>query len=73
MTAARELVRTCLDLPAVLDRIGDTDSLLAHGVNSGEVILIALRCEQELGRALTDAELEELDSVTAVDLLLRAR
>lgn len=70
MTAARELIRGCLDLPALLDRIGDSDDLLTHGVNSGEVVLIALRCEQTLGRALTEAELEELDSVLAVDRLL---
>jgi acyl carrier protein len=72
MTAARELIRGCLDLPAVLDRISDSDDLLTHGVNSGEVVLIALRCEQTLGRALTDAELEQLDSVVAVDKLLGA-
>jgi acyl carrier protein len=71
VTAARELIRGCLDLPAVLDRISDTDDLLTHGVNSGEVVLIALRCEQTLGRALSDAELEQLDSVVAVDTLLR--
>jgi acyl carrier protein len=71
MTAARELIRGCLDLPAVLDRISDTDDLLTHGVNSGEVVLIALRCEQTLGRALSDTELEQLDSVVAVDTLLR--
>jgi Phosphopantetheine attachment site len=68
---ARELIRGCLDLPAVLDRISDTDDLLTHGVNSGEVVLVALRCEQALGRALSDAELERLDSVVAVDELLK--
>ena len=68
---ARELIRGCLDLPAVLDRIGDSDDLLTHGVNSGELVLVALRCEQALGRALTEAELEQLDSVLAVDRLLQ--
>jgi hypothetical protein len=71
MTAARELIRDCLDLPSVLDRIGDSDDLLTHGVNSGELVLVALRCEQALGRALTEAELEQLDSVLAVDRLLQ--
>lgn len=71
MTAGRELIRGCLDLPSVLDRIGDSDDMLTHGVNSGELVLVALRCEQALGRALTEAELERLDSVTAVDRLLQ--
>ena len=67
---ARALIRAGLDLPILLDRIGDTDDLVAAGVNSGEIVRIALHCEQRLGRALTDDELSTLTSVAAVTELL---
>ncbi len=70
MTGARELIRANLDLPALLDRIGDGDDLIAAGVNSGEVVRIALRCEQHLGRVLSDDELTALSTVRAVAELL---
>ena len=72
VTSARQLVRSGLDLPALLDRIGDDDDLMAGGVNSGEMVRIALRCEQELGRALTDDELAGLSTVRAVAELIEA-
>lgn len=70
MTGARNLIRSGLDLPALLDRIGDDDDLIAAGVNSGEMVRIALRCEQLLGRVLTDDELASLSTVRAVAELI---
>jgi acyl carrier protein len=70
---ARELVRSCLDLPALLDRIGDDEDLIGGGVNSGEVLRIALECENRIGRLLTDDELAALSSVRAVRKLLEAK
>jgi acyl carrier protein len=67
---ARALIRAGLDLPILLDRIGDTDDLVAAGVNSGEIVRVALQCEQRLGRPLTDDELSTLTSVAAVTELL---
>jgi hypothetical protein len=72
MTAARDLVRAHLDHPALLDRIADGDDLVAAGVNSGELIRVALACEERLGRPLGDEELSDLTSVQAVADLLRA-
>jgi len=69
---ARDLIRGCLDLPALLDRIGDEEDLVGSGVNSGEIVRIALRCEHRMGRLLTDAELTELSTVRAVAALLSA-
>jgi hypothetical protein len=68
---ARELVASCLDNPQMIDRIGDLDDLQAAGVNSGEVIQIALRCEEVLGRALTNDEMDVVHSLSGVDKLLR--
>jgi hypothetical protein len=69
---ARDLIRGCLDLPALLDRIGDEEDLVGSGVNSGEIVRIALRCEHRMGRLLTDTELAELSTVRAVTALLSA-
>jgi acyl carrier protein len=62
-----------LDLPALLDRIGDDDDLVGSGVNSGEIVKIALACEDRLGRMLTDDELSALSSVRAVAQVLETR
>ncbi len=72
MTGARALIRASLDLPALLDRITDDDDLIESGVNSGEIVRIALQCEQRLGRALSDDELTNLSTVRAVAELLGA-
>ncbi len=50
MDSARELIKTGLDYPPLLDRIGDHEDLVTVGVNSGEMIRIALACEEYLGR-----------------------
>jgi hypothetical protein len=70
VSTARELVRKCLDLPVVLDRLGDDDDLLTSGVNSGEMVRVALGCEERLGRPLTDDELAGLDTVNAIARVL---
>ncbi|GHI86201.1 acyl carrier protein [Streptomyces xanthophaeus] len=66
MSLARTLVRQSLDHPALLDRVSDEASLAGAGVNSGELIRLALNIEQQLGRALDDEELLELTSISAV-------
>jgi len=66
----RELVARSLDNPALLARVGDEEDLLAVGVNSGELIRIALSCEDVLGRALTDDELTAVHSLDGVRRLL---
>lgn len=68
--AARELVRSALELPALLETIDDDDDLQAAGVNSGELIMVALRCEERLARPLTETELSRLHSISAVAALL---
>ena len=72
MEQARALIRKCLDYPGLLDRIADDDDLVAAGVNSGEMIRVALGCEDFLDRALTDPELSRITSVRSVAELLAA-
>ncbi|GAA3203625.1 phosphopantetheine-binding protein [Actinocorallia longicatena] len=69
-SVARELIRQSLDLPSVVDRLDDDDDLAVGGIDSGEIVHIALRCEAVLGRALTGDELGRLTSVGSVADLL---
>ncbi|MCT2589312.1 acyl carrier protein [Streptomyces sp. N2-109] len=71
MSVARTLVRESLDHPALLDRVVDDADLAGAGVNSGELIKLALRLEDHLGRPLGDEELLGLTSVNAVAELLQ--
>lgn len=73
MTGARELIRASLDLPALLDLVADDDDLISAGVNSGELVQIAMHCEERLGRVLTDDELAGLSTVRAVAELLAGK
>jgi acyl carrier protein len=73
MTGARELIRASLDLPAMLDLIADDDDLIRAGVNSGELVQVAMHCEERLGRVLTDDELAGLSTVRAVAELLAGK
>lgn len=70
LTLARSIVRGKLDYPALLDQISDEDDLVNAGVNSGEIIQVALACENHLDRPLTDAELSGITSVRSVAELL---
>lgn len=70
--AAREILAGCMDLPMLLEGIGDEDDLTASGLGSAELLLIALRCEELLGRPLGDGELSELTTVTAIADLMAA-
>ena len=67
---AREVVKAALDNPSLLDGVPDDVDLVAAGVNSGEMIRLALFVEEELGRPLGDEELVRLTSVADVRALL---
>lgn len=66
----RELVQGSLDNPALAEAIGDGDDLVAAGVNSGEMIRVALALEDALGRPLSDNELTAVTSIEDVHRLL---
>lgn len=70
---AREIVRENLDYPALLDQIGDEEDLVNAGVNSGEIIRVALGCENHLDRPLTDVELSRITTIGSVADLLAQR
>jgi acyl carrier protein len=73
MVAARALIKKYLDYPPLLDRVADDEDMVAAGVNSGEMIRIAMGCEEHLDRQLTDAELTGMTSVRAIAGVLAGR
>ena len=70
MSKARELVRSCLGPDGFLDEVTDTEDLREAGLNSGEFVLISLRLEEEIDRALTDEELGRIRSIRDIDAVL---
>jgi acyl carrier protein len=68
---ARQLLRDSLDLPELAAQIGDDDTFLDAGVNSGEVIQVVYRCEKLLGLELDDEEIGMVTSVRDVATVLR--
>lgn len=70
MNEARELVRSALDDPGMLDPVADEDDLSDAGVASAELLRLGLACEDRLGRAITADELDRLVSIAAVQVLL---
>ncbi|MFD2467434.1 phosphopantetheine-binding protein [Amycolatopsis silviterrae] len=70
MSKARELVRSCLGPDDFLDEVTDTEDLREAGLNSGEFVLISLRLEEEIDRALTDEELGRIRSIQDIDAVL---
>ncbi|HEV2343027.1 MAG TPA: acyl carrier protein [Actinocrinis sp.] len=67
---ARDLIRSVMELPELLEAIDDDADLRMAGIDSGELILVALRCEQQLGRPLDESELSGLVSVRSVASIL---
>jgi acyl carrier protein len=63
---ARQLIQRCMDAPALLSTIDDDADLMQAGVNSGELILVSMECENLLGRPLTDPELSSLSTINDV-------
>lgn len=68
---ARQLLRDSLDLPDLAAQIGDGDSLLDAGVNSGEIMQLVYHCEKLLGVELDDEEIGMATSVRDVATVLR--
>lgn len=66
----RELLAQCVTVPAVLDAIGDADDLREAGLNSGEIVLLIMRLEDEVDRALEDEEITSVSTIAGIDALL---
>ncbi|MBC2905590.1 phosphopantetheine-binding protein [Streptomyces cupreus] len=73
LTPGHALLLEFVDLPELLDGIGRDDDLTTAGLNSGDLIRLALAIEEQTGSPLDDDELTALHTVAGIDQVLTAR
>ncbi|MDT9701485.1 phosphopantetheine-binding protein [Streptomyces sp. P17] len=73
LTPGHALLLEFVDLPELLDGIGRDDDLTTAGLNSGDLIRLALAIEEQTGSPLDDDELTALHTVEGIDQVLTAR
>jgi acyl carrier protein len=67
----REILAQCISAPAILDSLADDEDLREAGLNSGEIVLVVMRLEEGIGRALDDDEITSVTTIASIDALLR--
>lgn len=66
----RQLLLELVDVPGLFDELpGDAD-LLSVGINSGELIRLALAIEERTGLPLDDDEMATLYTIDGIDRVL---
>lgn len=70
MTPGRRLLAELVDVPGLFDGLRSEDDLLSAGINSGELIKLALAIEERTGTALDDDELATLYTIEGIDRVL---
>ena len=73
LTPGHALLLEFVDMPELLDGIGRDDDLTTAGLNSGDLIRLALAIEERTGSPLDDDELTALHTVEGIDQVLTAR
>ncbi|MGW0881227.1 phosphopantetheine-binding protein [Streptomyces sp. NPDC002671] len=73
LTPGHALLLEFVDLPELLDGIGRDDDLTTAGLNSGDLIRLALAIEERTGSPLDDDELTALHTIEGIDQVLTAR
>ncbi|HZB48869.1 MAG TPA: phosphopantetheine-binding protein [Mycobacteriales bacterium] len=68
----RQLLASLLDDPSLIE-VADDEDLLAAGLNSGDIIRLALAIEELTGEALDDKALSRLYTVDGLDEVLAER
>lgn len=71
LTAARRLLHDLVDLPELLDEADPARDLMALGINSGDLLRVAVAVEDRTGVPLDDEELASLHTLEGIDRVLR--
>ncbi|KUJ68015.1 hypothetical protein ACZ90_22445 [Streptomyces albus subsp. albus] len=69
---ARQLLAESISAPAILDSVADGDDLREAGLNSGEMVLVVMKLEDRIGRALDDEEIGSVTTIASIDALIGA-
>lgn len=70
MTSARSLLIEIVRDPELVASISDDQPLALAGVNSGDIVRLTLALEEILGYALPEETVENLRTLTDIDILL---
>ncbi|MEU5097878.1 acyl carrier protein [Streptomyces sp. NPDC020996] len=68
----RRLLLELVDVPGLFDELADDADLLSAGINSGELIRLALAIEERTGVPLDDDEMAGLYTIDGIDRVLRS-
>ncbi|MCW5253063.1 MULTISPECIES: phosphopantetheine-binding protein [unclassified Streptomyces] len=68
----RRLLLELVDVPGLFDDLADDADLLTVGINSGELIRLALAIEERTGVPLEDEEMATLYTIDGIDRVLAA-
>ncbi|MHC3470255.1 phosphopantetheine-binding protein [Streptomyces sp. 7R007] len=68
----RRLLLELVDVPGLFDGLDDDADLLSAGINSGELIRLALAIEERTGVPLDDEEMTALYTIDGIDRVLAA-
>jgi acyl carrier protein len=71
-SAARELLASLVDYPELIEQLPDDADLVAAGLNSGDLVRIALAIEERTGQPIGDDDLTRLHTVAGIDRVLSA-
>ena len=71
LTAARRLLHDLVDLPELLDEADPGSDLVSLGINSGDLLRLAVAVEDRTGVALSDDELAALHTLDGIERVLR--
>ncbi|QKW06899.1 acyl carrier protein [Streptomyces sp. NA04227] len=73
LTPGHRLLLEFLDMPELLEGIERDADLTSAGLNSGDLIRLALAIEEQTGSPLEDDELTALHTLDGIDQVLTAR
>ncbi|MEU6862237.1 acyl carrier protein [Streptomyces sp. NPDC046876] len=70
MSSVRALLREITGLTALVDRLDAEADLITSGVDSGDLIRLVVRLEEERGAEISAEELDGLTTIAAFERLL---
>jgi acyl carrier protein len=72
LSAARQLLLDLVELPDLVAGAAPDSDLISLGINSGDLLRLAVAVEERTGEPLGDEDLASLHTLDGIDQVLRA-